>query len=125
MDRAAIFTTILRRNAARLANGISALDVRAEYGRQVSITGQQDYRTRCNEHAADREAIRLEVLAELQAEHGPNFGGSMGGRWAVGELTRKRFAAFMAIQFGEQPHRCEATLSTITYGGSRDATASD
>jgi hypothetical protein len=32
--------------------------------------------------------------------HGGNFGPSMGGRWAVGELTRKRFKAFMELNYG-------------------------
>src|SRR5277367_4397797 len=100
MDRAAIFTEILKRNELRRANLLPRLDVRAEFARQVALVRQQEYYARCDEHAEEREVIRLEVLAELRAKHGANFGHTMGGRWAVGHLTWKRFQAFMEVSYG-------------------------
>jgi len=96
MDKAAIFAEVTKRNALRRANFLPPLDVRAEYARQVSLAGEQDYRDVCNEHAAVREAIRKEILTELRAKHGMDFGYTMGGRWAVGDLVRRRFADHMA-----------------------------
>jgi hypothetical protein len=121
MDKAAIFTAILRRNKLRRENGLPTIDVRAEYVHEVAVAKQRDYHARCDEHAADREIIRKQVLAELRAQHGPGFGHTMGGRWAVGELTRKRFAAWMAIQFGVTLEHDGPTKNTITYGESKRA----
>lgn len=48
-------------------NGLPTIDVRAEYARQVALASHQYYRARCDEHADEREVIRLEVLAKLRA----------------------------------------------------------
>jgi hypothetical protein len=116
MDRAAIFTTILRRNALRRANGLPAIDVQAEYTRQVAMASQRDYRAVCDEHAADCEVIRLEVLAELRTKYGEGFGESMGGRWAVGQLTRRRFETFMELTHGARRPATTAAAHPVTYG---------
>jgi hypothetical protein len=100
VDKAAIFAEVTKRNALRRANFLPPTDVRAEFARQVALARQQEYHARCNEHADEREVIRLEVLAELRAKYGANFGGSTGGRWAIGHLTWKRFEAFMEANSG-------------------------
>jgi hypothetical protein len=119
MDKAAILAEILKRNALRRNNFLPTLDVRAEYARQVAVVSQQDYRARCAKHAADREVIRLEVLAELRAKHGQTFGSSMGGRWAVGELTRKRFEAFMKLNYGTPSPEISPAPNLVTFGERR------
>jgi hypothetical protein len=124
MDKAAIFTAIVRRNALRRANGLPTIDVRAEYARQVALAIQQDYHARCEKHAAEREVIRLEALAELRAKHGTNFGHTMGGRWAIGELTRKRFKAFMELKYGTPRPEISPALNLVTFG-EHQAEASD
>jgi hypothetical protein len=58
-----------------------------------AVAKQRAYQAFCDRHTDEREAIRLEVLAELRLEHGPDFGTGMGGRWTVGRLTHQRFAA--------------------------------
>jgi hypothetical protein len=121
MDKGTIFHDITRRNALRRAHGLPLLNIRDEYAREVAVAGQRDYQARCDEHAADREAIRQEVLAELRTQHGADFGQTMGGRWAVGALTQKRFAAFIATQCGMRPEHAGAPQNTIVYGEGRQS----
>ncbi len=116
MDKAAIFADVTRRNALRKAIGLPLLDVHNEYAHQVAIAAQQDFRVVCDEHAGEREAIRQQVLAELRAQHGPNFGQSMGGRWAVGHLAHKRFIAYMASRHGIALNSKGSARNAITYG---------
>ena len=78
-DRAEIFTLVTKRNALRTANGLPPLDIRAEYDHKVAVAKQLDYRAFCDRHADEREAIRLEVPAELRLQHGSDFGTGMGG----------------------------------------------
>lgn len=99
MDTGAIFAEVARRNALRVANGLPPLDVPAEYAREVTAAKRRDFRVFCDLYLADQEAIRLEVLAELRAKHGPNFGRTMGSRWAVGHLTRQRFSAYITDKY--------------------------
>jgi hypothetical protein len=109
MDKGTIFHDITRRNALRRAHGLPLLNIRDEYAREVAVAGQRDYQARCDKHAADREAIRQEVLAELRTQHGADFGQTMGGRWAIGAMTHRRFTAFMAAQHGAVPEPAGAS----------------
>ena len=79
------------------------LDLRVEYNHIIFVAQEREYRVICDQHAEEREAIREQVLAELRAKHGPSFGGSLGGRWAVGLETQERFEAHMARQYGVSP----------------------
>jgi hypothetical protein len=115
MDKAAIFADVTRRNALRRANKLPPLDIRAEYDHQVAVAKQRDYQAFCDRHADEREAIRLEVLAELRLQNGPDFGTGMGGRWMVGRLTHQRFVAHIAEQYGVHPGR--AGRNEVKYGG--------
>lgn len=103
MDKAEIFTSIINRNALRISNGLPALDIHAEYAHQIAIAKQRDFQSFCDQHADEREAIRLEVLAELRLAHGPHFGAGMGGRWMVGRLTHQRFVAHIAEKYRLHP----------------------
>lgn len=116
MDQAAVFNEITQRNALRRATGLPILDVRAEYARQVSLAREREFRTFLEEHAEEREAIRGQVLSEYRERFGPGFGSSMGGRWAVGEMTRKRFAAYMEIKFGAVRQKTGAGTNMVIYG---------
>lgn len=86
IDRAAIFSTILRRQALRREAQLPLLDIRAEYERAVE---QALWQAHVEEHG---ETVRAEVLAELRAKHGPQFGQSVGGLWAIRILTGRRLA---------------------------------
>ena len=83
-DRGAIFSDILRRQALRREAQLPLLNIRAEYERAVE---QARWRAHIEKYG---EAIRAQVLAELRAKNGPQFGGSVGGMWAVRLLTEKR-----------------------------------
>lgn len=83
-DRGAIFSNILRRQALRREAQLPLLNVRAEYERAVD---QARWRAHVETYG---ETIRAQVLAELRAKNGPQFGGSVGGMWAVRILASKR-----------------------------------
>ncbi len=83
MDRAAILSNILRRNALRREAKLPALPVRETFEREVLIAEWSEiYRRHYQE-------TRQQVLQNLRAKHGPDFGNSAGGRWAVELLTKK------------------------------------
>lgn len=83
-DRGAIFSNILRRQALRREAQLPPLNIRGEYERAVE---QARWRAHVETHG---EAVRAQVLAELRARSGPQFGGSVGGMWAVRLLADKR-----------------------------------
>lgn len=84
IDRAAIFATILHRQALRREALLPLLNVRAEYERAV---GQALWSAHVDRYYT---AVRAGVLEELRARHGPQFGGSVGGLWVVRLLVSKR-----------------------------------
>jgi hypothetical protein len=116
MDRAAIFADVTRRNALRRANGLPPLEIRTEYEHQVAVAAQADFRAFCDRHAGEREAIRQAVLSELRVRYGADFGNTMGGRWAIGEFTRRRFKALMEIKQGAIREQTEPTRNLVIYG---------
>jgi hypothetical protein len=119
MDRAAIFTDLTRRNALRKANRLPLLDIPSKYARCVSLAQEREYDAICAEHRDDWAEIRRQVLAELRAIHGSDFGHSMGGRWAVDILARRRFRAYMTEQHSISPHNPAIDRGSIVYGSSR------
>jgi hypothetical protein len=49
----------------------------------------------------------------------------MGGRWAVGSLTQKRFTAYIAEKYGAPPGAIGSASGQVVYGtGSTDGTRS-
>lgn len=88
-DRAAIFADILGRNQLRREAKLPLLDVRATYAREVE---QGLWRAHVEQHQA---TVRVEVWSRYRAKHGPDWGFSAGGRWAVAaevhKLLRARF----------------------------------
>ena len=100
MDKAAIFTEVTRRNALRKANGLPLLDVPREFGHQVAISAQRDFRVAYElhgeEHADDHEAIRQQVHSEYRAQNGAGRAEWMAGRWIISRLAQQRFEAYVA-----------------------------
>lgn len=84
IDRAAILTTIWIRQALRREARLPWLDFKAEYERAVE---HGLWSVHVRKHYA---ALKREILAELRARHGPEFGGSVVGWWAVRLLAAKR-----------------------------------
>lgn len=83
-DRGAILSTILRRQALRREAQLPLLDVRSEYERAVE---QAQWKVHVETYG---DAVRAQVLAELRAKHGPQFGYSIGGLWVVRSLAAER-----------------------------------
>ncbi|WHQ69527.1 hypothetical protein [Methylorubrum extorquens] len=88
-DRGAIFSDILRRQALRRESQLPLLNVRAEYERAVE---EARWRAHVEKNG---EAIRAQVLAELRAKNGPQFGGSACCKWAVKVLASRRLHAML------------------------------
>jgi hypothetical protein len=96
MDTGEIFTTLTQRNALRRRAKLPLLDIRGEYDHQVGLAAARDYQAVCARFADERARIREQVLADFRALHGPGFGLSFGGRWAVGHETNQRFRRYMS-----------------------------
>ena len=82
MDRSAIFTHILARNALRREAKLPTLKVRAEYERLVEIARWREIVD------AHYERVSDELLAQFR-EKTPGWGHSAGGRLALHLLTTK------------------------------------
>lgn len=83
IDRAAIFSDLLRRNAIRREAKLPLLDVRQTYEREVE-------RRLWIEYARQNSArVQAEVLGKQRAKYGPAYPVSGGGRLAVGCLVHK------------------------------------
>ena len=82
MDRTAIFTEVLCRNALRREVGLPRLDVRAEYHRAVQVAR---WREIVHEHY---EFFAEDVLRERRSNN-PDWGNSAGGRLALHLLTQQ------------------------------------
>ena len=81
-DRSAIFSSILTRNALRREAHLPLLDVRQTFDREVE---QALWRAHVGQHV---ETVRAQVWARRRAHHGPTWGLSAGGRWAVNAEVR-------------------------------------
>ena len=82
VDRAAIFSSILARNALRRGAQLPQLDVRATFEREVEHALWIEHVER---HHAE---VRAQVLDDLRQRFGREPL-SAGGRWAISALTQK------------------------------------
>ena len=83
IDRSAIFSSILARNALRREAKLPLLNVRSEYERIVDLALWRAHVER------NHEVTTATLLRELRAKQGPNFPQSAGGRWALNALVAK------------------------------------
>lgn len=118
MGTGEIFTTLTQRNALRRQAKLPLLDIRAEYDHQVGLAAERAYAAVCERFADERAHMREQVLGDLRVVHGPGFGLSIGGRWAVGHETNRRFRRYMNETHGvhEPGH---AGRNGIVYGGAK------
>jgi uncharacterized membrane-anchored protein len=72
MHHAAIFATILRRNALRREARLPPLDVRAEYQEEVATAHQHEI------YEQHYDVVRAEVVERLREERGPGWEGTGG-----------------------------------------------
>jgi hypothetical protein len=97
IDGAAILADLADRNVLRLSHGLPLIDIETEYARLVFIERQREYHAACQEHAAEREAIRHQVLGDRSPPD------TWLGRWALGHKARTQFTAYMAERYGIHP----------------------
>ena len=83
IDRASIFSELCHRNALRREAHLPLLNVPAEYARLVEVAKWRRIREAHYIHT------RAEVLANLRATRGPDFGNSAGGRWMIEIFTAR------------------------------------
>ena len=83
VDRAAIFSSILARNALRREAQLPQLNVRATFEREV------EHRLWAEFVAEHGERVHAEVLAERRAKFGPDYPLSAGGRMGVAALVQR------------------------------------
>jgi hypothetical protein len=82
LDRAAIFSSILTRNALRREAHLPLLDVRGSFKREVR---QALWREHVEQH---HETVRAQVLRDFRERLGSDML-SAGGRWAINAMTHK------------------------------------
>ena len=88
-------TDLIKRSRTRCGAGV--------FGRSMIIRWRWPLRAgkrRPERFAAERARVREQVLADLRAVHGPGFGHSFGGRWAVRHETHQRFCRYLGETLG-------------------------
>ena len=95
VDKFALFTGLTKRNALRKEVGLPLLDIRTELAHEVALAEENEFRGVAEAHNAERLMIREQVMADLRAQQGADFGHSAGGRWAINAETNKRFKAYL------------------------------
>lgn len=115
VDKAAIFTGLTKRNALRKEAGLPLLNLRDELAHEVALAAENEFAAVAEEHAGERLMIREQVEADLRQKHGPTFGHTMGGRWAINRETNIRFKAhLLAVYNLETPPL--ASKHAVIYG---------
>ncbi|GLS68737.1 hypothetical protein GCM10007890_07490 [Methylobacterium tardum] len=90
VDRGAIFSVILTRQALRIEAKLPLLDVTAEYRRAVAQTLNRVEEARWQRHAElHLDQVREEILARQRAKYGPEWPSSWGGRMTLSILVQR------------------------------------
>jgi hypothetical protein len=119
MDKAALFSAVLERNAFRRAALLPPLDVGLEFRRAVAGAAWQEYERRCSAEAEALARCRAEAVAECRKRFGPAFDpGNFGSRILVARETVRRFRKHMAKVLGTAPPVVPAR-HPVVYGSAR------
>jgi hypothetical protein len=104
VDKAALFSAVLERNAFRRAALLPPLDVGLEFRRAVAEAAWQEYERRCSAEAEALARCRAEAVAECRKRFGPAFDPrDSGSRILVARETVRRFRKHMAKVLGTAP----------------------
>lgn len=95
-SKSELFLLATQKNALRREAQLPLLDVREEMARQSYVDQRAAYFAEWERRRAVLDAIKADVLAELRAEKGPDFGLSTGGRWMVQHLAVRRYIEYLA-----------------------------
>ena len=113
-SKSELFLLATQKNALRREAQLPLLDVRAEMARQAYVDQRDAYYDEWERRRATLDAIKADVLAELRAERGPDFGLSAGGRWMVQHLAVRRYIDYLAGLGFHRP--VNPTPRRILYG---------
>ena len=119
MDKAAILSRVLERNALRRAALLPPLDVGLEFRRAVAEAAWQEYERRCGDESEALTRCRDEAVAHFRQKFGPDFDPrDFGGRVVVARETDRRFREHMCALLGGEPPS-PPPRHPIAYGGAR------
>jgi hypothetical protein len=94
VDRSAIFSTILARQALRRDAHLPLLDIGSEYRAAVAQALRAREQTLWQRYAElHHDRVRGEILARQRAKHGPEWPSSWGGRMALSILVQRALKA--------------------------------
>jgi hypothetical protein len=122
VDKAAIFSAVLERNALRRAAHLPLLDVSLEYRRAVAEAEWREHERLCSSHADALARCRDEAIAHWRARFGPGFDPlGFGGRVVVARETSRRFREHLSVVLGKPPPLAPTPRHPIRYGRPRRA----
>lgn len=94
VDRGAIFSAILARQALRREAHLPLLNIGAEYRTAVTQAFRRVEEVLWQRHAElHQDRVRGEILARQRAKHGPEWPSSWGGRMVLSILVRRALEA--------------------------------
>ena len=119
VDKAAILAEVVRRNALRKEAKLPEIDVDFEYRFACAEAEYEEYLQLCKQpqHAAARARCRERATAAYRKRRGPDaqpYG--LGGRYAIGRDTDRRFTRYMRRVLGRSPPLPPVRHPTV-YGG--------
>src|SRR4051812_26920806 len=118
MDKATLFTQVLRRNALRREARLPALDVAAEYRHAVAQAERADFRAICDQHRDLWDEVLATATQELRSKRAnPSFGYCMGSRIIIREIAFQRFYAALEARGFKKPSA--RTRNAVRYGKGR------
>jgi hypothetical protein len=119
VDKAALFSAVLERNAVRRAALLPPLDVGLGYHRAIVEGAWREYQRRCSAEADALARCRAEAVAECRKRFGPTFDPrNFGSRILVARETDRRFREHMAKALGTAPPVVPAR-HPVVYGSAR------
>lgn len=121
VDRGALFTGLLKRNALRLEAGLSPLNIRVELAHEVALAVENKFIDFPEEHTPQRLLIRDQVTIDLRARYGSEFGYTLAGRWAINHETNRRFSEYLSIEKSWR-HEAVTVQYAIIYGTGSSST---
>jgi hypothetical protein len=120
VDKAAVFSAVLERNALRRAALLPRLDVGQEFRRAIVEAAWREYQRRCSAEADALARCRAEAVAECRKRFGRAFDTrNFGSRIVVARETDRRFRGHMRKILGTDPPSSLARHSVV-YGSARD-----
>lgn len=101
IDRAAILSEVLRRNALRKQACLPLLQVRAEFDRAVALAVEREIMALAPTYEDERQRILAEVQAEFTAEHPMMSVNGRGARMMISQRVFVRFWRYLCAIYAQ------------------------